>query len=325
MIDPVKAAKIRAEVKRRDCYQRLISRKFAPVKGYKTFEEIALIMALNLEIAEIGLELSGHRWVWLCACDMFGRAIVDNQFPVYRVDKELTELLLETEEPKQFKNELPRPIDSALFLLPDGLINVGKWCINWVLVDIIDQTEAYQEYKFTQETIGFQRLSETDLVRYRWITQTHPTVPNTPGDIFISTFGFDRSQSELETEYITKTPDDKLVTALISKLVKNLLLWLYKPRECEYVESHRGRGFGGSNKPIKEPKRYPIKLGIDEQPRRIYRPPAGQSDRPSSTQRRSPLPHRRKSHWRRVPVGKREENRRELRLIRQANINQNKD
>lgn len=317
MIDRSKAAKIRAKIKSRECYKRLTSRQFATVKGYANYEDIALVMALNVEIAEIGLNLCNNRWVWLCACDMFARAIVDNYFPVYRVEQELGELLLEIDSPKQFVNELPRPIECGLFLLPKGLIGIDKWVVDWVLVDVVDHDDPSHLFKFQDGDVLFDRLYEGDKIKYRLVTQTRPLMPDTPGDIFISTFGYDRHGEELGKEYISHTPADRVLMDILGAFVKNLLLWLQKPRECEYVESKRGRGFDSNKQPAKPAPRYPIKLGVNEQPNRIYRP----IDRPKNdpeNKRQSPFPHRRKSHWRRVPVGKRDDGKRELKLIRQS-------
>lgn len=322
--DGSKAEQIRREVRKRMVYKHLTERKFATPKGYRSFEEVMLVMALNIEIAEIGLELSEYRWIWMCAIDIMGRAAVDNIFPVYRVEAELLTILLEAEEPKQFGKILPTPIESGLFLFPQGMIKIGKWSVDWLLVDTVDQGDRVQEFKFQKEAVVFERLTQDDRRRYRWVTQTEPTDPTTAGDMFVSTFGYSETGDSLEKVHISISKEDIDLTRLLTALSKHLWLWLHQPREHEYVEATRARGFGSKSAPSK-PVRYPIKLGIEEQPHKIYTPANTSNENrtreANQTPRKSPVKHVRRAHWRNVPIGARSECKRELRLIPQAVVN----
>lgn len=320
--DGGKAEQIRREVRKRMVYKHLTERKFASPKGYRPFEDVMLVMAMNMELAEMGLELASYRWIWMCAIDIMGRAAVDNIFPVYRVEAELLTILLEAEEPKQFGKILPTPIESGLFLFPQGMIKIGRWSVDWLLVDTVDQGDRVQEFKFQKEAVIFERLSHDDRRRYRWVTQTEPTDPTTAGDMFVSTFGYSETGDSLEKVHISISQEDIDLTTLLTALSKHLWLWLHQPREHEYVEATRARGFGSKSTPA-PPARYPIKLGVEEQPHKIYRTIARGNDPQESTQtrRKSPVKHSRRAHWRNVPIGARSACKRELRLIPRSTIN----
>lgn len=307
---------IHQEVRSRMVYKHLTKRKFVSPKGYPQFEEVALKLALNIELAELGLELVGYRWIWLCAIDIMGRSAADNIFPVYRVDPELLSVFLEAEEPKQFGKIMPAPIESGLFLFPKGMIKIGKWEIDWLLVDTVDQSDRNQEYQFDKQGVILERLTDTDKRRYRWVTQTDLGDRGNVGDMFVSTYGYSQIGEESEKQYISISQSDIELTNLLTALSKHLWLWLYQPRKIEYVEVTRARGFGAKKNTALA--RYPIKLGLEEQSHKIYKPrPKGSSRAP----RKSPVKHVRRAHWRNVPIGTREDGRRELRLIPRSIVN----
>lgn len=315
-----KHRQIRAEVRKRRVYKHLNRRKFITPKGYRDYDDVIMTIALNMELAELGLDLAGHRWIWLCAIDVFGRAAVENTFPVYTVDRELLTVLLEAEEPKQFGKILPTPIETGLFLFPQGMIRVGHWSVDWMLVDTVDQGDRVQEFCFEKEAVLFERLSDEDRRRYRWVTQTESSGANHPGDMFVSTFGYSEQGEELEKRHISISQDDIDLTSVLTALSKHLWLWLYQPKEYEYIDATRSRGFSqkANDRPKAPRARYPIKLGIEDQPHRIYK-----YDRDSNTatgKRKSPVKHERRAHWRNVPIGSRKEAKRELRLIAKTTI-----
>lgn len=321
-----KADQIRHEVRKRMVYKHLMQRKFSSPKGYRPYEDVMLTIALNIELAEMGLDLAEHRWVWLCAIDIFGRAATDNIFPVYRVEPELLTMLLEAEEPKQFGKILPTPIESGLFLFPQGMVKVGARSIDWLLVDVVDQGDRSQSFKFEQGEVIFERLSELDRQRYRWVTQVESGDRAVAGDMFVSTFGYSETSESLENQYVSIGHSDIELTNVLTALSKHLWLWLYQPRNLEYVEATRSRGFG--SKTNSSPVRYPIKLGIEEQPHKIYRPVIDTGDRlqeSTQTPRKSPVKHVRRAHWRNVPIGLRSECKRELRLIPRSVVNPTND
>jgi hypothetical protein len=318
-------AKIIAEVKKRLAFKILNKRKFATVKGYPEYSDIMMVMAANIELAEIGCEMltSNNRWLWLCTVDIFARAATYNTFPVYRVDPDLMTILLETEEPKQFKNELPTPfVESALFLFPKGAVKVGCQCIDWLMVDYVDVSQKETVFEFDKGSVKFERLNLWDSIRYRWATQTRSEDPEYPGDLFVSTFGYTSTREVAPGENMVGMREkDAELTKRLTRLTKHLLLWLQQPKEHEYIEVTRARGFGKTPKNVKPAARYPIKLGVDEQPHKIYKY-TPTNDRPQrETTRKSPVPHDRASHWRYVPVGPRPEGRRELKVIRSTRVN----
>ena len=317
--------KIIQKVKERFAYKLLNNRKFAEVKGYAAFTDIILVMATNLELAETGCQMltNNNRWLWLCTVDMFARAGQYNTFPVYRVDEELLNLFLEAEDPKQFKQIQPQPVESALFLFPKGQIKVGCQCIDWLMVDYVDTRERSNEFEFDGGSVIFERLSVYDNIRYRWATQTRSEDREYPGDLFVSTFGYTSEGTSAPGELTGLRQIDADLTTLLTRISKHLLLWLQQPKEYEYVEVTRARGFGKTFKNDKPAPRYPIKLSIDDRLHKIYKP-APRDDRPTSeteNPRKSPEPHDRCAHWRYVPVGPRSEGRRELKFIRSTKVN----
>jgi len=319
--------KIIEEVRKRFAYKLLNGRKFADVKGYSSFTDVILVMAANIELAEVGCQMleTNNRWLWLCTVDIFARAAQYNIFPVYRVDEELISLFLEAEDPKQFKTIQPKPVETALFLLPKGQIRVGCQCIDWIMIDYVESTERSTEFEFDKGSVIFERLNVYDKIRYRWATQTRSENPEYPGDLFVSSFGYTSDNSSAPGENMIGMREvDAELTATLSRLAKHLLLWLQQPKEYEYVEATRSRGFGKNPKKNKPAPRYPIKLGLDEQPHKIYKP-VPRDDRANSTEskaaRKSPDPHERSAHWRYVPVGPRAEGARELKFIKSTKVN----
>lgn len=295
------------EVKLKDFYRALTTRKFTSPKGYSNYEDICLKIASNLEAAELGIEAKGFEWTWLCALDIFERLASDLLFPVFRVDRELTELLIEADEPKQFSETLPCPFETALFLLPKGLISIAGWDVDWIVIDAIDSSESERVFELSERRVIFSRLNDRDGIRFRWVTEVS-------GDLFVSTFGYDELGKEVEKHpQVTLTEGDLSLTAILTKLTKGLLLWLDRPQEYEY-EIVPPKGFG-KKAVVGDRARYPIRLGINSQPHRI-----GRAAVESGNKRRSPVPHIRRAHWRRVAVGVRSEGRRELKLIPRSRI-----
>jgi hypothetical protein len=323
--------RIRKEARKRFVYQHLSKRQFACPKGYRSFDDVITIMSIDLELAELGVDISNYQWLWIAAIDIMSRAAVENIFPVYRVDRDLMELFLDAEDPKPFNKTLPVPFESGLFLFPKGMIRFDRWEIDWLLVDIVERgDETIQTFNFTKQPVSFNRMGHNESLTYRWVTQPESGDRLSPGDLFVSTFGYSQNRDECAPNIIgTATDRGFEVTKFLNCLVKNLLLWLHQPRECEYqvIEVTKARGFGKTANAKPVPKAvYPIKLGLEEQPHKIYRYPNDDRSRdPSLPPRKSPRPHVRRSHWRNVPVGPRETHKRELRLILKTKVNAPKD
>ena len=319
---------IRKEARKRFVYQHLSKRKYATPKGYRPFDDVITIMSINIELTELGLEVEDYQWMWFCAVDVMARAAVENVFPVFRVEADLLGALLEAEDPKPFKDTLPIPFESGLFLFPKDMIRVGKWAIDWLLVDTVERKDAHQTFELPKENILFDRMDADAAVTYRWVTQPESGDREAPGDLFVSSFGYTDSGRECGVKAVGVSDKDFTVNDILNRLTKNLLMWLYQPRELEYeiVEVTRAAGFGRKATATPLPTAiYPIKLGLKEQPHKIYRPRDDRLRDPTLPPRRSPRKHERRSHWRNVPVGKRDAHKRELRLILKTKVNYPKD
>lgn len=287
-------------------YQEFASRKFVKSVGYPSAEQAFLDMAMTLETAEYGIA-EGKGWSWMAALGTFYRLYLEKNFHVFKVDRELAIALDKTQLPSNFGKIAPTPFNAALFLLPDDLFvsdSKDREVINWltVCVNYPGMGSPSMPLRSGGEILFKGLYDDEKAIGYKWGSQSENDI------ILTATLKYNENGELIDKLEHSLNYVDTAFTSRISNLVQNLLLWIDKPKEYEYeraIAPTRAKGFSNpSPAPLN-----PIKLSFDSQPHRVI------YDRSQdASKRKSPRPHLRCAHWRRVAVGEGRKNR-EWRLI----------
>ena len=288
-------------------YQEFASRKFAKIDGYPSCDRAFIDMAMTLETAEYGIA-ENKGWAWMASLGTFYRLYLEKNFHVFRVDRELAIALDQTQLPNNFGKIAPTPFNAALFLLPNNLFisnSTDKETLNWlaVCINYPGMDSPSMPLRSGGEIIFKGLYEEEKAIGYKWSSQSE-----NKNILLTATLKYDENGELINRleNYLDRV--DTAFTNRISNLVQNLLLWIDKPKEYDYekaIAPTRAKGFSKPSQSLLTP----IKLSFDSQPHRVI------YERPQdASKRKSPRPHLRRAHWRRVAVGEGRKNR-EWRLI----------
>ena len=227
--------------------------------------------------------------------------------PVYWLQKDLTEALINTELPKHWVDIKPF-VPRGLFLLPKGLIkNPDNFQVDWIYIEFIPPNLGNRNIQLGKNLLEVRYPQKkcliwvNDLSRVASYSGTIRLDPDEQGN---PQYGNNNFFPSIE-HFLDKPQNFKEKEAAFMRLLSNLSLqiMLFMMAKPEAISAQSG--FGTNIHRHSHKLRTPVWIGKNFQIKKQYpKSPAPESTNKSS-QLRTKITHWRRGHWRNQPIGKR--------------------
>lgn len=306
-----------------------MQRRYADPKGYESYERVVKTIASQV--------VAGYQVPWNLLITDFVAAnatavstqVAQAQAPVYWLSPPLLESFLHTDLPNWICG-IQRVIHLGVLMLPQSLMRSPDGeAISYIAFRHTKAFEEPPEIKYNERSVRIEPKNFDNIV---WTTTT------ASGVIYASSTNLrmnEEGEGELDsgnnhfetfTNFgieVDRSAEDKFLYTVSSVLLQTLLLMQIRPElvtASSQLQASPGLGF---NQAAKE-KRSASQLWTPNWIGKEYAAPKHNSTTTTKTgtgTHASPRPHWRRGHFRRVVVGKRDQNQREWRWFEPIRVN----
>ncbi len=292
-----------------------IYKPYKRIKGYPSFVDVAIELAMMLRAAE---DLGLNRFDLVQKEIIFSAKYISTYgSPVYWLDKKLAESFLLTDTPSDLQGIID-VIPHMILMLPPILQNPDGDNLEFLFVHCIKKEHFIESFDMGKEML--HHINQ-DSDRIRWITSLRSAsgysmtieIPDDGQGFYSGDFSISNRLGLFSANTDIKTEEE--FTGAVRRLVVNSLLYMKAYKDTAFTEENvieeisSGSGFSKSKKE-EEYKLNPVWIGKD------YKPKHRQADKSDEESARKYDIHTksfwRRGHYRQVHYGKKEDSQRRL-------------
>lgn len=309
------------EHSRTTSYYKDFNKKYKKIKGYTDFSEVAARLAYFTWMARTSeFKMFSEEDKTITSAIIYAEILRQYNFQVYWLDKTLLDSFLITDTPRNL-SDLEIMIPRFILMLPPVLKNPEGFFVDWLYFVYVPKIGMPKEIKLENFTIFGTRDDNDEYDKLHWTTmlisgETYSSTveirPNEKEPIAHGEFSFSPTMDFVHNA----SPDkEKEFTKMIERILVNTLLYLQLKPDDKIEESETllldtsGRGFNQKKKLLEPPPEYflnPVWIGKGYKPqkKKLSKKDFDEEARKYQIHTKS---FWRRGHYRRVPIGKRED------------------